>query len=147
MKLTTHLHLVPRSRMRGAIPPLPQHAFMAWCSFKKAQGQLYIHTYIHTYTHTHTHTHINIHTYTLTYTYIHYHTHTYTHARTSLYVCVLHSEDVSSLQLQCLFISMLSSHLVQRSLGRDLFEPSKGTAMTGFTAIFRSSGRMSGILP
>jgi hypothetical protein len=23
MKLTTHLHLVPRSRMRGAIPPLP----------------------------------------------------------------------------------------------------------------------------
>jgi hypothetical protein len=23
VKLTTHLHLVPRSRMRGAIPPLP----------------------------------------------------------------------------------------------------------------------------
>jgi hypothetical protein len=23
MKLTTHLHLVQRSRMRGAIPPLP----------------------------------------------------------------------------------------------------------------------------
>jgi hypothetical protein len=23
LKLTTHLHLVPRSRMRGAIPPLP----------------------------------------------------------------------------------------------------------------------------
>jgi len=22
MKLTTHLHIVPRSRMRGAIPPL-----------------------------------------------------------------------------------------------------------------------------
>jgi hypothetical protein len=31
--------------LRGAIPPLPQYAFMAWCSFK-AQG------------HTHTHTHI-----------------------------------------------------------------------------------------
>jgi hypothetical protein len=27
--------------MHGAIPPLPQHAFMAWCSVKKkAQGQL-----------------------------------------------------------------------------------------------------------
>jgi len=29
-QLTTHLHLVPRSRMRGAIPPLPQNVFMAW---------------------------------------------------------------------------------------------------------------------
>jgi hypothetical protein len=30
--------------MRGgeAIPPLFQYAFMAWCSFKKAQGQLYL---------------------------------------------------------------------------------------------------------
>jgi len=26
--------------MRGAIPPLPQNAFMAWC-LVKAQGQLY----------------------------------------------------------------------------------------------------------
>jgi hypothetical protein len=26
--------------MRGAIPPLPQNAFMVWCSVK-AQGQLY----------------------------------------------------------------------------------------------------------
>jgi hypothetical protein len=34
MKLTTHLHLGLRSRMRGAIPPLPQYAFMAWCSVK-----------------------------------------------------------------------------------------------------------------
>jgi hypothetical protein len=33
-------HLLPRSRMRGAIPPLPQYAFM-WCSVK-AQGQLYL---------------------------------------------------------------------------------------------------------
>jgi hypothetical protein len=31
--------------MRGAIPPLPQYALMAWCSVKKAQGQLYILTY------------------------------------------------------------------------------------------------------
>jgi hypothetical protein len=27
--------------MRGAIPPLPQYVFMAWCSVKEAQGQLY----------------------------------------------------------------------------------------------------------
>jgi hypothetical protein len=40
VKLTTHLHLVLRSRMRGAIHPLPPYAFMAWCSVK-AQGQLY----------------------------------------------------------------------------------------------------------
>jgi hypothetical protein len=40
-KLTTHLHLVPRSRMHGAILPFPQYAFMAWCSIK-SQGQLYL---------------------------------------------------------------------------------------------------------
>jgi hypothetical protein len=40
VKLTTHLHLVPRSRIRGAVTPLPQNVFMAWCS-PKAQGQLY----------------------------------------------------------------------------------------------------------
>jgi hypothetical protein len=28
--------------MRGAIPPLPQDAFMACCSVKKTQGQLYL---------------------------------------------------------------------------------------------------------
>jgi hypothetical protein len=28
--------------MSGAVPPLPQYAFMAWCSVKKAQGQLYL---------------------------------------------------------------------------------------------------------
>jgi len=39
VKLTTHLHLESRSRMRGAIPLLPQNAFMAWClAKKKAQG-------------------------------------------------------------------------------------------------------------
>jgi len=36
VKLTTHLHLVPKLRIRGAIPPLPQYD-MAWCSVK-AQG-------------------------------------------------------------------------------------------------------------
>jgi hypothetical protein len=41
VKLTTHLHLVPRSRTRGAIPPLLQYAFMTWCSVK-AQVQLYL---------------------------------------------------------------------------------------------------------
>jgi hypothetical protein len=41
VKLTTHLYLVLRSRMHGAIPLLPQYAFMAWCSVK-AQGQLYL---------------------------------------------------------------------------------------------------------
>jgi hypothetical protein len=28
-------------KVRGGIPPLPQHAFMAWC-LVKAQGQLYL---------------------------------------------------------------------------------------------------------
>jgi hypothetical protein len=32
-------HLVPRSRIRGAISPLLQYAFTVWCSVK-AQGQL-----------------------------------------------------------------------------------------------------------
>jgi len=27
--------------MRGDIPPLPEHAFMAWCSIK-AQGEIYL---------------------------------------------------------------------------------------------------------
>jgi hypothetical protein len=31
-----------RSRMGGAIPPLPQYSFMAWCTVKKAQGQFYL---------------------------------------------------------------------------------------------------------
>jgi hypothetical protein len=30
VKMTTHLHLVPRLRMRGDIPPFPQYVFMAW---------------------------------------------------------------------------------------------------------------------
>jgi hypothetical protein len=34
--------------MRGAIPPLPQYSFMAWCSVKKkAQGQLYLYLYLY----------------------------------------------------------------------------------------------------
>jgi hypothetical protein len=34
VKLTTHLHLVPRSRMRGSIPPLA-NIFVAWCLVKR----------------------------------------------------------------------------------------------------------------
>jgi hypothetical protein len=34
VKLTTHLHLVPRSRMHGAIPSFPQYTFISWCSYK-----------------------------------------------------------------------------------------------------------------
>jgi len=32
VKLTIRLHLIPRPRMRGAIPPFHQYASMAWCS-------------------------------------------------------------------------------------------------------------------
>jgi hypothetical protein len=41
VKLTTHLHLVPRSRMCGAIPPLPQYAFMASCLVKHRDFTVY----------------------------------------------------------------------------------------------------------
>jgi len=36
-----YLHLVPRSRVRGARPPLLQYAFVVWCS-AKSTGQLYL---------------------------------------------------------------------------------------------------------
>jgi hypothetical protein len=35
VKQTIHLHLVPWSVMSGVIHPLPQYAFMAWCSVKR----------------------------------------------------------------------------------------------------------------
>jgi hypothetical protein len=41
VKLTTHLYLVLRSIISGAISPLLQLAFMAWCSVK-TWGQLYL---------------------------------------------------------------------------------------------------------
>jgi hypothetical protein len=41
VKMITHLHFVPMLEMRGAISPLPQYTFMAWCSVK-AQGQFYL---------------------------------------------------------------------------------------------------------
>jgi hypothetical protein len=40
VKLTTHLHQVPRSRNEWSYIPLLQYSFMAWCLFK-AQGKLY----------------------------------------------------------------------------------------------------------
>jgi hypothetical protein len=35
VKLTTHLHVLPRLRMRGGIPSLPQCIFMALCFIKQ----------------------------------------------------------------------------------------------------------------
>jgi hypothetical protein len=35
-------HLVPRSNSDWSYNSTPQYAFMAWCSVKKAQGQLYL---------------------------------------------------------------------------------------------------------
>jgi hypothetical protein len=34
VKLTTHLHLAPRLRSRGAIAPLPPYVIMEWYLFK-----------------------------------------------------------------------------------------------------------------
>jgi len=42
VKLTTHLYLVPRSRMRGAIPPLPTISSWRGAQLKKSQGQIYL---------------------------------------------------------------------------------------------------------
>jgi len=41
VKVTTHLHLVPRSKNKWSYTSTPQYDFMAWCSVK-AQGQLYL---------------------------------------------------------------------------------------------------------
>jgi hypothetical protein len=38
MKLTTYLHLVPRSRIRGVIPQLPHYALTALCSVEESSG-------------------------------------------------------------------------------------------------------------
>jgi hypothetical protein len=40
-------HLVPRSRKRGTIPPLPQYAFMVWCLVKHRDNfTFYLYTYM-----------------------------------------------------------------------------------------------------
>jgi hypothetical protein len=41
VKLTTHLHLVPRWKNEWSYTSTPQYAFRGWCSVK-AQGQLYL---------------------------------------------------------------------------------------------------------
>jgi len=46
VKLTTHLQLVPKSRMRGAISPLPQYFFMAWFSVKHRDNFTFTFTHI-----------------------------------------------------------------------------------------------------
>jgi hypothetical protein len=58
VKLTTHLPLVPRLRMRELYPPLPQYVFVALCLIKqesRLQGQVakfavtFIYIYIYIY--------------------------------------------------------------------------------------------------
>jgi len=44
--LTTHLHLVLGQRMHGAIPPLPQYAFMAWHLVKHRDNFTFMLIYI-----------------------------------------------------------------------------------------------------
>jgi hypothetical protein len=46
-ELTTHLHLVPRSRMHGAIPPFPQYIFMARCLVKHRDNFTFV-QYVYT---------------------------------------------------------------------------------------------------
>jgi hypothetical protein len=46
VKLTTQLHLVPRSTNEWSYTSTPQYTFMAWC-LVKAQGQLYLYLYLH----------------------------------------------------------------------------------------------------
>jgi hypothetical protein len=46
VNLTTHIHLMPRLSIHGAIPPLPQFAFMAWCSVKSTGTNLPL-PYVH----------------------------------------------------------------------------------------------------
>jgi hypothetical protein len=41
--LTTHLHLVPKSRMHRAVPSRSQYAFKAWCSAKSTRSTLPLH--------------------------------------------------------------------------------------------------------
>jgi hypothetical protein len=41
MKLTTHFHLVLRSKNTWSYASIPQYTFMAWFSVK-AEGQLYL---------------------------------------------------------------------------------------------------------
>jgi hypothetical protein len=46
VNLTTYLHLVPRSKIREAIPPLPQYASIVWCSVIKEHRDNFNFTYV-----------------------------------------------------------------------------------------------------
>jgi hypothetical protein len=46
VKLTTHLHLVPKSKNEWSYTSALQYASVTWCSVK-AQGQLYLYLYIY----------------------------------------------------------------------------------------------------
>jgi len=48
VKLTTHLHLVPRSRMRGAIRPLPQYALWRGAQLKNRRDNFTFYLYLTT---------------------------------------------------------------------------------------------------
>jgi hypothetical protein len=61
VKLTTHLHLVPRSKNEWSYTSIPQYAFMAWCSVE-AQGQLYL--YLNPHNADKLHTAISSHSFT-----------------------------------------------------------------------------------
>jgi hypothetical protein len=49
VKLTNYLHIVPRSKMLGAIPPLPQYIFMAWCLVKHREKFTFTFTFTFTF--------------------------------------------------------------------------------------------------
>jgi hypothetical protein len=50
MKLTTHLHLVLRFRVHGAVPPLFKNNFMEWCLL--STGHVFMTWYIAKFTFT-----------------------------------------------------------------------------------------------
>jgi len=47
VKLTTHHHIVPRLRMRGAIPPLFQYVFTSWDLIKHRDKFIFYFKYIY----------------------------------------------------------------------------------------------------
>jgi hypothetical protein len=49
-KINTMKNKEPSSGMRGTILPFPQYAFMAWCSVRKTQTQIYFYLYLFTST-------------------------------------------------------------------------------------------------
>jgi len=46
VKLTTHLHLVPRSRNERIYTSTPQYAFVAWCLVKHRDNFTFTFTFI-----------------------------------------------------------------------------------------------------